>query len=703
MKIIVVGGGIGGIATALALEQRFDITVLEQAPEIADVGAGVWTTANGTKVLRHLGVEERIRETSVEVSHMSFRRLGDGEVIMPMELGAKGEDCYDAKSYFVHRADLLDSLLGGLQRTELRMDARVVDVTQDPQRAYVSLESGERLEADLVVGADGLKSVVRSCLFGDDQPRFADHVTWRAVFPYERVSDIGLVENGGDCWFGAGRSAVCYPLRSELFNFVGFVPAGEVTRESWTTSGDVTELRESFEGVCPQVAAIVDAVRDAFVTGLFFRDPLPSWRNGRVVLLGDAAHPALPTVGQGATMAIEDAVTLAGRLLEHGDVSTAIAEYEARRLPRTTRALEISRTNARIFHVSDEVQIRARDGRFKGLQSFDPVGEPAGSSLWKWMWSHDAAREAQSATVDADDQSAPGLARRRPEAQRAVELWRSILTPEARGGGWVGEREAYDHFWTTNFPLPPGFRQESPDGLQGLLISALDPGEDGPNCIYLHGGGFVMGSAAAAGESAARLAKAIGGRVFVIDYRLAPEHAGPAALEDVLAGYRWVLDEAGGADDLVVFAEGAGGGLAVALAMTARENDLVQPAGIHLVSPFCDLTLSAESIVLAKGRDPWLNRQDLVWQAASYVQDSDPRDWRLSPLWGDLKGLPPLLIHCASGEALEDDAVRLAQRAEEAGVPVSLETFDDSVHAFALFPFLPEAATAFAETAALLA
>jgi salicylate hydroxylase len=227
--------------------------------------------------------------------------------------------------------------------------------------------------------------------------------------------------------------------------------------------------------------------------------------------------------------------------------------------------------------------------------------------------------------------------------------------------------------------------------------------------LHLHGGGYALGSAELSLPLAGRLAEAAGGWALVPDYRLAPEHPFPAALDDVLAAFRW-LGRRYPQAPVIVSGECAGGGLALSLALTlrdstgrdsaARDADARLPAGIHVVSPFCDLALQADHLGPAADSDPWLNRIALVQLAACYIQDTDPGHPLVSPVRADLSGLPPLLIQAAEPEALFPAAQRLANRARDAGVPVTFRPVADSVHSFILFGFLPEADNALAEFAA---
>jgi len=237
------------------------------------------------------------------------------------------------------------------------------------------------------------------------------------------------------------------------------------------------------------------------------------------------------------------------------------------------------------------------------------------------------------------------------------------------------------------------------DGVPALRVSP--PGgaaDEGTVVLHLHGGGYTMGSARGAVDLASRLAEAVGGWALVPDYRLAPEHAFPAALDDVAAVYGWLLHEHPSAR-VIVSGEDAGGGLAIALAVRLRDAGEPLPTALHVVSPYCDLTVTSPSASAMPSADPWMNRDRLRVLAASYIHSGDPEDPLISPIRADLHGLPPLLIQAAADEALADDARGLAAAAEAAGVDVTLELVDDSVHSFVLFGFLPEAQAALAALA----
>jgi salicylate hydroxylase len=386
-------------------------------------------------------------------------------------------------------------------------------------------------------------------------------------------------------------------------------------------------------------------------------------------------------------MALEDAVVLSRCLERHGadGVDAALAAYASLRMARTRRVLVASRNNLAFFNEPDPVQMRARNGRFIGMQRLDPVGETGTG----WLYVYDAATAAEALAPPRP----PAL--RRPEARRAAELWRKALTVEDRAGLWRGERAGYEQFLLRECPPPEGVDVEpvTCNGVQALRVGR----RDGPAVLHLHGGGFVLGSARAAVGIAARVAASVGGWTLVPDYRLAPEEPFPAALDDVLSAYRWLLERAG---EIAVSGECAGGALALSLAVRLRDEGEQMPVALHAVSPFCDLTVTSESS--GTTADPWFNRDVLRLYAASYLHDTDPRSSLVSPIYADLRELPPLLIHVAADEALRDDAVRLARAAEEAGVEARLRIVDDSVHSFVLVDFLPEANASLEEFAHIL-
>jgi salicylate hydroxylase len=692
MRVIVVGGGIGGLAAGIALHNAgLEPLVLERGPALTEIGAGLGLAANALKALDHLNAADAIRARGVIAEESVWLELDDNVHIFTQQFGSM-VDRYGDTYYCAHRADLIDSLAAALPAECVRVAAPVTGVSELGGDLTVTIEGGEVLGADLVVGADGLRSTVRAALFAEQPARFTGYVTWRCLVPAARVA--ARFGEQITVWLGRGRHAMLYPIRQELFNFSGFVPAEEVHRETWSPSADVDDLMRSFDGACREVIELIEAVETALITPLYFRDPLERWGTGRITLLGDAAHPAPPSAGQGASMALEDAVTLAECVRRSG--VAGLDEYLQRRRDRTRRMLVASRINLGLFNENDPDQARARNARLRGLQRLDPDGE----SSVGWLYAHDPVA-AVTAPMEVAEAAANPL--QRPEARKAFERWRAALTLEDRSGLWRGERAGYERFMRECCTPPADLEVEpvSAGGVAGLLVTPPGADRDGPIVLHLHGGGFVYGSAQASLELTGRLAGEIRGRGLTVDYRLAPEHPYPAAVEDALAAYRWLRERHADAP-ILLSGECAGGGLAISLALSLRSAGEPPPSAIHLVSPFCDLTVTAPSILANAASDPWLGRNALLALAGSYIDDADPASPLVSPLYADLSSLPPLYIAAAAGEVLRDDATRLAAAARDAGTSVSLDLVEDSVHSFVLFGFLPEAGAAIARASALL-
>jgi salicylate hydroxylase len=684
MRVLVVGGGIGGMALANALERAgLDPWVYERASALTEVGAGLGLTANAMKAMGYLGAADWIRNRGVPVDGGEWRSIDDGTRIYRNHEAGMLER-YGEQYVCMHRADLLESLVRLVPSERVRLDSTFVGMEETPDGVTAHFADGHEAHGDVLVGADGLRSTVRAQLFGEQEARFTEVVAWRGLIP-----DADMVEGFGDeivVWLGPERHAMTYPVRDDLWAVNAFVPAAEIYQEEWGPSDDLDHLRRSFAGVHPDVLGLIDGISEVLVTPIYFRDPVPVWGTDRTVLLGDAAHPAPSSAGQGAAMALEDALLLAQNLRRAGGpagVPAALRDYARRRFPRTSPMLVTARSNLAMYHESDPVQIRARDGRFVGMKRLDPLGE----TWFGWLYDFDPVADAALA-----EPPAPRVPPRmqRDVAQQAHDLWREALTFEDRANLWRGERAGYARSIASFSPAPEGLPVHD-DG-DGLRVVPEGARED-VVVLHLHGGLYCLGAAEGNAELAGRLARAVGGWAYVPRLRPAPEHACPAALEDALAAYRRLRAEHPDAR-IVVSGESSGGALAVGLAVAARDAGDPLPEALHAVSPFCDLTLEAASILEPAGPEPFCDRGRLRVSAASYLHARDPADPLASPVLADLQGLPPLLIQAAAGEALADDARALHRAAEEAGVDVTLELVEDTVHAFVLFAFLPEAATA---------
>jgi len=347
LSIAIVGAGMGGLTAAATLRQAgFQVHVYEQAQRFERIGAGIQMMPNSMKVLRRIGVEDRLRRAAFQpYSHLN-REWDTGRVMRELPMP---ESLFGAPYLCMHRAELHDALLAALPGNLIQLGKKLVGIEQNAGRVTLIFEDGTRSSADAVVGADGVHSVVRDFIVGPDAPIHKGRIAYRAVFPAALMNgfDIGRSRTK---WWGPDRHIVIYyttAARSELY-FVTSVPepAEWMTRESWSAKGDVQELRAAYEGFHHDVRAVLEACPDCHKWAILEREPLPRWSNGHVVLLGDAAHPMTPYMAQGAATAIEDAAVLA-RCFEAKapDVEGAFRLYEGHRKPRTSRIQAISSAN----------------------------------------------------------------------------------------------------------------------------------------------------------------------------------------------------------------------------------------------------------------------------------------------------------------------------------------------------------------------
>jgi salicylate hydroxylase len=700
MRVLVVGGGIGGLSTAIALRyQGVDALVLEQTKVLTEIGAGIQIAANAAIVLRQLGLERAIRSVGVKPQSYDYRDLRTGKMLYQAPLGDEAAGRYGAPMYNIHRADLIQILADAVPAEAKRYDARVIDVSQDADGVEVKLQDGTTVCGDALIGCDGIHSVVRRHLRGEEQKHFANILMWRSLIPAEKLEGLNLEERG-NYWFGPGRTLITYWVRpKKLYSILASVPAHEVQRESWDDSGDISEMLRSFDDAEPRARKMLEQCPSVFITGMFYRDPVDSWTNGRITLLGDAAHPMVPFLAAGAGQGIEDAWTFAHVLARRpDDVPGALLEYERRRLPRTTRIQAGARAAVKLMHENDAQRVRDRNGRWKGMARIDPMAETS----WGLAWAYNVVKAVERPPGEVLNVTGlrEGKRLQRPEGQRAFDLWKYAFRPEDVACGHDGLREAYERFLTKNFPLPDEFsavKDEFGD-VRAWRVAAVDAPR-GNVALHFHGGGYLIGSAKGSLEYASRLAAAIDGACYTVDYRLAPEHPYPAAIDDAVASYRALLALGIPAKSILISGESAGGGLAVALVLALRNAGDPLPAAIFAVAPFADLTLSGPSVRAFNGDDPAANRDLLTFMAASYFQGHEPTDPLVSPLFGDLAGLPPLFVAAAQGEVLLSDATRLAERAQKAGVEVTLRLIEDSVHVYTIFPFLPETKSTMEEVA----
>ena len=356
MHILIAGAGIGGLTAALALaEKGVRISIFERSTELGEVGAGLQIAANGTRVLEKLGLGGALDEIGFKPEAATLR-LGDtGRVIFSNPLGQAAFERYGAWYYHVHRADLhriLADAVGQSPLIDLRLGAGVEAFVDEGAGVTVTLSDGAQASGDGLIGADGIHSVIREGLFGAGHPRFTGNVAWRLLVPTKKLP-ANLIPPHATVWTGPKGHAVTYYVRGgELVNFVGVIERRDWQVESWLETGDIAELKRDFAPWCETIHTLIEAGDEnaCFKWALFDRDPLKTWTMGRVTLLGDACHPMLPFMAQGACMAIEDAWSVATWLSELNDPKAAFVAYEVERMGRTGRVQMAARANAKRFH-----------------------------------------------------------------------------------------------------------------------------------------------------------------------------------------------------------------------------------------------------------------------------------------------------------------------------------------------------------------
>lgn len=346
LKIAVIGAGIGGLTAALCLQARgAKVTVLEQAEAIKEVGAGLQISPNGLCVLRALGLEEELAARSTRAHSVTLRNHADGAKVAHLDLGALPQS---QRYYFVHRADLIDILYGAAKAkgVDIRLLQNVDDVVPG-RRPEIRLRNGDHYCSDLVIGADGLHSRLRPRLNPNTRARFTSQVAWRAIIP-------NTVGQGAEAqvYMGPGRHLVCYPLRDgATLNLVAAQERASWTEEGWNHLDDPANLRAAFAAFGPDVQRRLDLVETVHLWGLFRHPVARHWVGENVALLGDAAHPTLPFLAQGANMAFEDAWVLTCCLDSNQDHRTALETYQAVRHSRCTRIVAAANANAWKYHL----------------------------------------------------------------------------------------------------------------------------------------------------------------------------------------------------------------------------------------------------------------------------------------------------------------------------------------------------------------
>jgi salicylate hydroxylase len=386
LDIAIVGGGIGGLFAANALlAQGLRVAVYEQAPEIGEVGAGVFLTPNSVRHLQRIGLGPAVEKWGARVGADSRYFRHDGAPIAPVQV--TDSSGWNA-TFGMHRADLVEMLAGALPKGCVHTGHRCSDFEQDETMARLSFANGASIEADIVIAADGIHSELRAYVFASSQPVFSGSVAYRGLVSRDRVPDWPA--DRWQMWLGKGRHFLAFPVRAgKLINYVGFVPTDEEMKESWSAPGDPEVLRQAFAGWDPRIHQLLREVQITFRWALYDREPLPVWTKGRLSLLGDAAHPMLPHLGQGANQSIEDGMALA----------TILAQADKTRAPMALLAYEKLRRE-RVA----EVQRGARANGLRYDSAYSDLGVrdaeiTAHAEFRKTLYDHDVVPDAQAAAM----------------------------------------------------------------------------------------------------------------------------------------------------------------------------------------------------------------------------------------------------------------------------------------------------------------
>lgn len=384
LRVAVVGGGIGGLTVAIALRRRgVPVEVYEQAPELQEVGAGVALSANGTRLLRGLGLRERLAAVGVEPTRIVFRHWADGSVLGTHDMGPDYLKRYGAPFCTLLRADLQLALADAVPAESLRLGRRCTGVTAERGAAKLTFSDGTTARADVVIGADGVRSVVRDAVAPAKPAVYSGDCGFRGLVPF--AASPGLPEPEAlQFWLGPQRHFLTYPVAGGVTNFLAVVPDAGWDHDVWVTSCEVKEAVAAFDGWDEPVVQTIGAVEVTARWALFDRVPMPRWSAGRVVLLGDAAHAMLPHQGQGANQTIEDAVTLAECLAdaEPDRPEVALRRYEVLRRGRTRAVQAASRQAGKCMHVADGQAAEVRDEALADL-----------ADALAWIHTHDAKNQ----------------------------------------------------------------------------------------------------------------------------------------------------------------------------------------------------------------------------------------------------------------------------------------------------------------------
>ena len=392
MKILIVGAGIGGLVSALCLNKKgYEVEIYEQSEVLSELGAGVQLSPNATRVLDYLKLTDDLKPHVFEPRSFQFLNYKTEKIISKRELGSKIKDDFGFPNFDVHRADLQKVLLNNVEENGIKIftNMKVIDVGNEENKAYIKINE-EKIKADIVIGADGIHSVVREKIFEKKESSFTGNVAWRMLIPVDSLPrDLILPDT--TVWLGPKKHFVSYHVSGgKNLNCVCLVEQDGWTNESWSERGNIEDLREVYNGWNQTIETLLKIANPntLYRWALHDRPPMKQWSKGRIILLGDAAHPMLPFLAQGAAMAIEDGAVLADCISSYKDKEKSLKYFEQIRKPRTSFVQLAARRNAKILHLS-------------GLAAFfrNIIMGYAGNKIFNKLYRYDALSAVNSKEI----------------------------------------------------------------------------------------------------------------------------------------------------------------------------------------------------------------------------------------------------------------------------------------------------------------